>query len=57
MRAGIPLRDQNILDGDLLWTYMKLPRSRQLSLALGTGATRDELVAMLHDLACSLVFV
>ena len=54
-RVGIPMKDQNILDGDLLWTYAHLPCSRQLALAASVGATQHEILASLHELACSLL--
>ena len=51
------MKEQSILDGDLLWMYAQLPVSRQVALAIGTGAKREELLTALHELACSLLFV
>ena len=57
MRVGVPVKEQSLLDGDLLWTYAHLPRSRQLALAVNTGTSREELLTALHDIACSLLVV
>lgn len=56
-QVGIPMREQNILDGDLLWSFVHLPRSRQLALAASIGALQGDVMAALHELACSLLYI
>ncbi|KAK9800221.1 hypothetical protein WJX73_000021 [Symbiochloris irregularis] len=55
--VGIPWKEQNMLDGDLLWSYASLSCSRQLALAASAGSTRETLLGALHDLACALLFI